>query len=146
MICFTRTIAYIWQRDTSGILLPSRRSASSCRTMASEIIKAYSSSISQFFSLSDVSVASASHRDGEPAPLPAFVPVGTTVLTACFFAERLVDEVAECASELSGIDIGSDAVNGLKSMLDSLRWRLVEAISACWIEGMSCGDKLVLTV
>lgn len=105
--------------------------------MATEIIRAFTSTISQFFSLSDISHAGASSREGEPTPVPAFVPAGTSVLTACFFAERLVDDMAECAIELSAIDVGPDALAGLKGMMDSLRWRMVQAISATWAAGES---------
>jgi exocyst complex component 2 len=105
--------------------------------MAMEILKLYTSSLSQFFMLSDVAVAdSASRREDEEPPIPSFVPEGTSVLAACFFGERLVDEVAECVAELNAVDVGSDAGNGLRAMTDSLRWRIEEAIAATWTRGI----------
>ena len=104
--------------------------------MALEIIKLYTSTLSQFFTLSDVSVAeSAIKKDGMDPPIPPFVPAGTTVLAACYFSERLVEEVAECAGELMAVDVGNEAGQVLRSMLDSLRWRFEEVIAATWARG-----------
>lgn len=104
--------------------------------MAIEIIKLYTTTLSQFFTLSDVSVAeAATKKDGMNPPIPPFVPAGTTVIAACFFSERLVDEVAECAGELSAVDVGNEAGQVLRSMLESLRWRFEEVIAATWVRG-----------
>lgn len=104
--------------------------------MALEIVKLYTTTLSQFFTLSDVAIAeSASRKEGEELPIPAFVPLGTTVLTACFFAERLADEVVECSAELMGVDVGSEAANSLRGMLESLRWRMEEVIGVTWSRG-----------
>lgn len=103
-----------------------------------EIVKAYNTLLSQFFTLSDVAVAeSAIHREGEDPPVPSFVPPGTTVITACYFAEKIVEDVTDCAGELMAVDVGSEAVTGLRSMLDSLRWRFEEVIAATWARGAS---------
>ena len=63
--------------------------------------------------------------------------MGTTVIIACYFCERLVEEVAECAGELMAVDVGSEAGAGLRSTLDSLRWRFQEVIAATWARGQS---------
>jgi exocyst complex component 2 len=106
--------------------------------MALEVVKLYISLISTFFSLSDISVAESSRqRQGvdDSLPIPPFVPAGTTVLAACYFGEKLVEDVNEGIGELMGVDIGSEAGSGLKNMLDSLRWRLQDVISALWARG-----------
>lgn len=124
------------QRDSTGNLLATQRPVSTCRTMALEIIKLYISTLSQFFTLSDVAIAEAAIRkDGEDPPIPAFVPSATTVIAACYFAEKLVEEVTECASELIAVDIGNEAGQGLRAMLDWLRWRFEEVIAATWARG-----------
>ena len=106
--------------------------------MALEIIRLYTTTLSQIFTLSDVAIAEATIReDGEDPPIPPFVPAGTTVMTACFFSEKLVEEVAECAGELMTVDVGGEAGQGLRSMLDSLRWRFEEVIAATWARGES---------
>ncbi|WVF68144.1 hypothetical protein IAT40_002907 [Kwoniella sp. CBS 6097] len=119
------------KRDSSGNIPASRRPANTCRSMALEIIRLYNTTLSQFFTLSDVALAETRKEDQDP-PIPHFVPVGTSTITACFFAERLIDDVSDCAGELSSVDVGSEAGSGLKTMLDSLRWRLIEVIAATW--------------
>jgi exocyst complex component 2 len=100
--------------------------------MALEVIKLYISLLSTFFTLSDPSIPSKAIED-----VPSFVPPGTTVLAACHFAEKLVEDVNEGIGELMGVDIGSEAGNGLRNMLDSLKWRMQEVISALWARGTS---------
>jgi exocyst complex component 2 len=100
--------------------------------MALEVIKLYISLLSTFFTLSDPSISSKASEE-----VPSFVPPGTTVLAACHFAEKLVEDVNEGIGELMGVDIGSEAGNGLRNMLDSLKWRMQEVISALWARGTS---------
>jgi exocyst complex component 2 len=76
-------------------------------------------------------------REGQDLPIPPFVPPGTTVLTACHFAERLVEDLMDTAGDLMVVDVGSEAVSGLKNTLDSLRWRLEEVIASLWTRGKS---------
>lgn len=106
--------------------------------MALEVVKLYISLLSTFFTLSDVSISesSRSKSQGENMPVPSFVPSGTTVLSACHFGEKLVEDVNEGIGELMGVDIGSEAGNGLRNMLDSLKWRLQEVVTALWARGM----------
>lgn len=101
-----------------------------------EIIKLYTSSLSQFFTLSDVAIAEAAIRkEGDDLPIPPFVPPSSTVVASCHFAERLVEEVADCISDLNAVDIGSEAGVNLRNMMDSVRWRLEEVIAATWARG-----------
>ena len=127
------------KRDQSGTLAPSRRPASACKSMALEVVKLYISLLSTFFTLSDISISesSRSKSQGEDMPVPSFVPPGTTVLSACHFGEKLVEDVNEGIGELMGVDIGSEAGNGLRNMLDSLKWRLQEVVTALWARGAS---------
>lgn len=123
--------------DSSGTLRASHRPASECRSMASNIVKMYIASLSQFFTLSDISVATTPtlRRDGLRDGLrevPAFVPAGTTVLTACYYSERVVDDVADCATELMAVDVGKDASQSVRTMLETLRWRLEEVVASTW--------------
>jgi exocyst complex component 2 len=108
--------------------------------MASEIIRTYTTSLSQFFTLSDLALAEAQspvRAENQDPPIPPFVPAGTTVITACYWCEKLVDEVGECVSELLGVDVGSEAGTGVKGMMDSLRWRFGEVIGTTWARGIS---------
>ena len=102
--------------------------------MILEIVKLYSSSLSRFFTLSDVAV-SESRRLSEELSVPPFVPSGSTSLIAAFFASRIVDEVNECSAECNGIDSAGDVSGIFRKLLDSLRWRMLEAIAALWARG-----------
>jgi len=111
--------------------------------MAFEIIKLYTSSLSQFFTLSDANLAGSSvKKEHEDLPIPPFVPTGTSVLSACYFSEKLADEIAECVSELNGVDVGPEAVHNLKSLLESVRWRFEEVIASTWSRGKRHNDHI----
>ncbi|WVQ85992.1 hypothetical protein IAT38_008160 [Cryptococcus sp. DSM 104549] len=122
------------KRDSTGNVPASRRPPTTCRAMALEILKLYNNTLSQFFTLSDISIAeSASRKDiAQAGALPPFVPAGTSVVTACYFAERLVEDVADCAGELAGYEVGGEAGSGMKGLVESLRWRMEEVIGATW--------------
>lgn len=100
-----------------------------------EIVRLYISTLSSFFTLSDAGLAEVPRKEGEDIRIPPFVPAGTTVLTACFFTERLVEEVSDCVGELSLVDIGSDALNGLRQLVENVRWRMEEVICSTWAKG-----------
>ncbi|KIR53565.1 exocyst protein [Cryptococcus gattii Ru294] len=120
------------KRDSSDNIAASNRPANTCRIMALEILKLYSSLLSQFFKLSDPAVAeSTSHKDGSHQ-LPSFVPAGTTVITACYFAEKLVEYVSDCAGELAVHEIVNDSGNSMKGLIESMKWKMEEVIGAAW--------------
>ncbi|WWC92087.1 uncharacterized protein L201_007041 [Kwoniella dendrophila CBS 6074] len=128
------------KRDSSGNVPASRRPASTCRSMAMEIIKLYISTISQFFTLSDIALSdialsdtsSSSKKEDELPIIPPFVPHNTSVITSCYFVEKIIDEISDCSNELLSVDVGNEARSGLKNMLDSLRWRFIEVITSTW--------------
>lgn len=101
-----------------------------------EIVQLYITHLSTFFSLSDPSLDVPQKQGDEARPLPGFIPPGTTVLTACHFGEKLVEEVYEGITDLMGVDIGGESGTGLKGMLQALRNRFQVTISACWARGM----------
>jgi exocyst complex component 2 len=130
------------QRDSSGSVMASTRPSAQCRSMTLDIVKLYNSTLSQFFTLSDVAISEVSYKkEGDDIPLPSFVPHGTSVITACYFGERLVEDVAECANELGAVDVGNEATSGLRGMMSSLRWRFEEAITATWSRGVSASER-----
>lgn len=126
------------KRDSvTGPVRASSRPVSACRQMASDIVKQYIVTLSQFFTLSDIALvatpSSASPNMG--TVVPGFVPAGTTVLAAVYFAERMANELSECATELMAIDVGKETTQSTKGMLDSLRWRMLEVVGATWARG-----------
>lgn len=105
--------------------------------MAFEIVRAYTTTLSQLLTLSDVAIAEAAiRREGDDLPIPSFVPPGTSVLTACHFSERIIADVSDFTGEMIAVDVGNEAANSLRAMLESMRWRLEEVIAATWARGM----------
>lgn len=107
--------------------------------MALEIAKLYITLMSEFFSLSDPAVKS-KDREKKPAdPLAgtsaAFVPRGTTSLTAAHYMARMVGEIAECVSDVTGMEISSEANFGLNNLLISARWRFEDVLCDLWLRG-----------
>lgn len=111
--------------------------------MTIEIIKLYVSCISQFFTLSDVAIASSSNNPTASEPLE-FLPQHSNSITTCHFASRVLAEIVETASELEGIGgtldgerAGSqmEVRNVLKNFVESCRWRFEEAICTTWSKG-----------
>ncbi|WVO20401.1 uncharacterized protein IAS62_001697 [Cryptococcus decagattii] len=121
------------KRDSSDNIAASNRPANTCRIMALEILKLYSSLLSQFFKLSDPSVAESTSRKDGSHQLPSFVPAGTTVITACYFAEKLVEYVSDCAGELAVHEVVNDSGNSMKGLIESMKWKMEEVIGAAWV-------------
>lgn len=109
--------------------------------MASDIVRLYVALLSQFFTLSDAAVSSprndASSSGGAAAvALPSFMPRRAHSLASAHYLTRVLSEIQECVNETIIMDISPDASSGLKSLLDSARWRFEGAIIAVWLRGM----------
>ncbi|OXC68440.1 hypothetical protein AYX13_02890 [Cryptococcus neoformans] len=120
------------KRDSSDSIAASNRPANTCRIMALEIVKLYSSLLSQFFKLSDPAVAESTPRKDSNTQLPSFVPAGTSAIIACYFAEKLVEDISDCAGELAGHEVVNDSGNGMKGLVESMKWKMREVIGVVW--------------
>ncbi|WVQ70634.1 hypothetical protein IAR50_000154 [Cryptococcus sp. DSM 104548] len=129
------------RRESSGSIPPSNRPASTCRTMALEIMRLYVGLVSGFFKLSDASVAESSFasasraRSADTLPSPSsgqWVPQGSTSILVGHFTEKLVDDIAECAGELGGYDVGNNEESLMKGLVDSMKWKMEEVLAAAW--------------
>jgi exocyst complex component 2 len=105
--------------------------------MALEIIKLFTSSVSQFFTLSDLAVAqSAANKNSQSqAAPPPFVPLNSNSVVSGHFAVKIVAEVADAVAELQAMDISPEAGSALRGMMESLRWRFEEALCTTWSRG-----------
>lgn len=129
---------YLKRDSATGSMRASSRPVSACRQMACDIMKLYINTISQFFTLSDMVIVTSPSANGVRPAVPAFVPTGTTVLAAAYYAEKVSAEVSDCANEMMGIDVGKEATQITRAMLDSLRWRMLEVVSTTWLRGELC--------
>ncbi len=142
------------QRDDVSSTPGSKRTPAHCRTFALDIVKLYISLLAQFFTLSDVAVATASTAE---AVTPTFLPIDSNSLTTCHFTSKILKEIVECASEIEGFAIASneersssgsvsstsEAKNVLKNFVESARWRFEEVICETWSKG-ECSDSTEL--
>ena len=104
--------------------------------MASDLIRLYISLLSQFFTLSDVAVASPNPNDSiATLRLPPFVPQHAHSLTTAHYLTRVLSEIKDCVNEVVSMDIGSDANTGMKNLLESARWRFEGALTSVWLRG-----------
>ncbi|KAJ6631115.1 exocyst complex component Sec5-domain-containing protein [Mycena sp. CBHHK59/15] len=109
----------------------SRRSASQCRTMALDIVKLYISLISQFFMLSDMAVMS-SPGAANPTALPS-LPTNSNSLCTAHYLMKVLGEVQETVNELNAMEISNEAASGLKSLLESAKWRFEDLLISAWM-------------
>ena len=111
----------------------SRRSPSQCRTMAADIIKVYITLISEFFKLSDVSLmANNDNRDNVTPPL---LPIHSNSFTTVQFLMKILGEIQDCVNEANGMEISVEVTSGLKSLLESVRWRFEDILTRAWLRG-----------
>ncbi|KAJ9115628.1 hypothetical protein QFC20_000954 [Naganishia adeliensis] len=133
-----------------------------CRKMALDIIKLYISLLGQFFTLSDISIASA-RKPGQSASqssnlgqstghseaaMPDFVPRNANSLITCHYASKILAEILDSAGEIDALtgpnsgqsvsspvtstDLGQEAKKAMRDFVESCRWRLEEAICETW--------------
>ena len=111
----------------------SRRSPSQCRTMAIDIVKLYITLISENFKLSDVSLmANNNNRDNVTPPL---LPIHSNSFTTVQFLMKILGEIQDCVNEVNGMEISGEVTSGLKSLLESVRWRFEDILIHAWLRG-----------
>ncbi|KAF7323903.1 Exocyst complex component SEC5 [Mycena kentingensis (nom. inval.)] len=107
----------------------SRRSPSQCKTMALDIVKLYISLVSQFFQLSDMAVKSPTTEPTSSAMLPN----NSNSLCTAHYLMKILGEVQETVNELNAMEISNDVSAGLKSLLESAKWRFEDLLITGWL-------------
>jgi len=120
----------------------SRRSSSQCRTMAFDIVKLYISLISQTFVLSDMVVMTSATAAANYTP-PPLLPTNSHSLSTAYHLSKLLAEVQECVTEINTLEISAEVSTGLKSMMESLKWRFEEVLTHNWLRGIYRLDILM---
>ncbi|KAJ7039787.1 exocyst complex component sec5 [Mycena alexandri] len=108
----------------------SRRSPTQCRTMALDIIKLYISLISQFFKLSDMAVMTS---PGGSNSTPPSLPTNSNSLCTSYYLMKVLGEVQETVNELNAMDISNEAASGLRSLLETAKWRFEDLLITSWL-------------
>lgn len=101
--------------------------------MALDILNLYISLLSSFFTLSDVAVGSSSTS----GTVPPFVPPNSNSLTTGLFVNRILHELMDCVGEIGGNEISKEGGDGLKGLVENMRWRFEEALCETWTKGQS---------
>ncbi|TFK49428.1 hypothetical protein OE88DRAFT_1703099 [Heliocybe sulcata] len=114
-------------KKTSG----SRRSTSQCRTMALDIIKLYISLLSEFFTLSDMAVLRSVGNEGSATP--RLIPKNSNSLTTAHYLLRVLGEIQDTVNELNAMEISGEGTSGLKSLMESTRWRFEDLLVQAWL-------------
>ena len=104
--------------------------------MATDIVKLYISLLSEFFSLSDMAVAT-SPGGNTTMVEPSFLPPGTNSLSTSFYLARILQEITECINDIGATEMSTEAGAGLKELLDAARGRFEDALGYTWLRGQS---------
>ncbi|KAF7972154.1 hypothetical protein HWV62_18804 [Athelia sp. TMB] len=108
----------------------SRRSPTQCTTMALDVVKLYITLLSEFFKLSDITVMA---NQGPNATLPPLVPADSNSFLTAHFLVKILGEIQDSVNELNGMDISGDAASGLRSLMESTRWRFEDILTHVWL-------------
>ncbi len=100
--------------------------------MALDVVKLYISLISQFFKLSDVAVMSLPGSQRTPLP---HLPENAHSLCTAHYLVKILADIQETVTELTAMEISTDG--GLKSLLESVKWRFEDILIQAWLRGRS---------
>ena len=117
------------QTGSSG----SRRSPSQCRMMALDIVQLYITLLSEFFKLSDVTLMASQGSNNNVSP--PHLPSNSNSFTTAHFLMKILGEVQDSVNEVNGMEISGEATSGLKSLLESTRWRFEDILTQAWLRG-----------
>jgi exocyst complex component 2 len=109
----------------------SRRSPSQVKTMALDVVKLYISLLSEFFVLSDMAVMASSSSSTTP---PLFPTHSNSITTSHYFM-KIVGEIQETITEIDTLEISSEASGGVRSLLESTRWKFIDVLTHAWQRG-----------
>lgn len=101
--------------------------------MALDIVKLYISLISQFFALSDMVVMASPGGSNNTAP--PLLPGNSNSFSTAHYLMKILGEVQETVNELNTMDISNEAASGLKSLLESAKWRFEDILINAWLRG-----------
>lgn len=98
--------------------------------MALDIVKLYVSLISEFFTLSDMAVMASSNNKAPP-----LLPVNSHSISTAHYLLKFLNDIQETVNELNSMEISNEASAGLKSLLESAKWRFEDVLVTAWLRG-----------
>ena len=103
--------------------------------MALDIVKLYISLISEFFVLSDMVVMAS--PGSTQNTLPPHLPRNSHSPATAHYLMKISGEIQDSINELNGMQISNEATSGLKSLLESAKWRFEDILIRAWLRGRS---------
>lgn len=103
--------------------------------MALDVVKLYITLLSEFFKLSDVSLMASPSVYNRDNSTPALLPAHSNSFTTAHFLMKILGEVQDSVNEVNGMEISGEAASGLKSLLESTRWRFEDVLTHAWNRG-----------
>ena len=101
--------------------------------MALEITDFYTDLLAKFFSLSDDGVTLS-----PSTPLPPWLPTYCNSLTDAHFLSNIINIVSETSNDTNQVIteiLQTQETNGLKTLLENMRWRFGDLLSRVWKNG-----------
>ena len=98
--------------------------------MALDVVKLYISLISEFFVLSDMAVMSSSKTKDPP-----LLPANSHSMSTAYYLLKILNDIQETVNELNVMEISKEASTGLKSLLESAKWRFEDVLITAWLRG-----------
>jgi exocyst complex component 2 len=98
--------------------------------MALDVVKLYISLISEFFVLSDMAVMASSNTK-----VPPLLPANSHSISTAYYLLKMLNDIQETVNELNLMEISTEASAGLKTLLESTKWRFEDVLITAWLRG-----------
>ena len=66
---------------------------------------------------------------------PPHLPSHSNSFTTAHFLMKILGEVQDSVNEVKGMEISGEVTSGLKSLLESTRWRFEDVLAHAWLRG-----------
>lgn len=66
---------------------------------------------------------------------PPLLPINSNSLETAHYLMKILGEVQDSVNELNGMEISNEVSSGLKSLLESTKWRFEDILINAWLRG-----------
>jgi exocyst complex component 2 len=110
--------------------------------MALDIVKQYISLLSEFFMFSDAAIVTSPSLGSSPTP--PMLPKDSNTLTTMHHLMKILGDIQDTVTEITGMEISSEASSSVKGLLESARWKFDDILVHAWLRGMRNGVVISL--
>jgi len=101
--------------------------------MVLDCVRLYISLISEFFLLSDIVVMLSAGPSKNVLPM---LPTNVHSIATAYHLMKLSGEIHENVNDINGMEISPEVSSGLKSLLESVKWRFTDILMQAWLRGV----------